>query len=164
MNKFDSYQEKKFSGCKCCDNCAKLWNCSDICCDWITIRNSDNTKEFSCISGHKTKRTVSEEQKNELHKRLQEYRKKLTMDKRQLMLVLVLMNRPQLRVNLRTLIMDQLMKILSLSLKIQNKNQYIALKMIHLIQQLPQPHHLLLPTNCQLNISKTLVNHQTNIM
>ena len=82
MKKFDSYQEKNFSGCKCCDNCAKLCNCSDICCDWITIQKSYNPKEFSCISGHNKKRTVSEEQKNGLHKLLQEYRKKLIMDKR----------------------------------------------------------------------------------
>ena len=74
MKNFESYQEQEITGCKCCDNYAKLCNCSDNCCDWITM-NSSNSKEFSYVSAKRKKRTISAEKKSELHQLLQDYRK-----------------------------------------------------------------------------------------
>ena len=75
MKHFGHHVPKESNGCHCCDNCAKLCNCSQSCMAWtVMIWNNKVTDKTT-----RETRNVSPEQKKLLHELLN-YRKKLVQD------------------------------------------------------------------------------------
>lgn len=80
MKYFEHFEEKELQGCNFCDNCAKLCQCSEFCCNWISMVYDTLKLSNSVTPTHGRERIVSVEQKTELHRLLTEFKRKLTED------------------------------------------------------------------------------------